>query len=89
LSWSWNGQNHEKGKVDEGVKIRKEGGFGERETKMVFENAGAGMDFCSEIIAEGAMFEIVEHSMAKDVFMARGKGIREEVSYLILEINFF
>lgn len=57
--------------------------------KMVFDNADAGMDFGSEIIAKGAMFEIGKHSMANDVFTAGGKGIREEVAHLILERNNF
>jgi hypothetical protein len=53
--------------------------------KMVFDNAGVGMDFGFVAITKGAMFEIGKHSMAKDVFMAGGKGIKEEVAHLILD----
>jgi hypothetical protein len=66
-------QNHEKGKVDEGVKIRKGGGFGERETKMVFDNAGVGMDFWLRGHCEGRDVKMGNYHNLKDIFIARGE----------------
>jgi SAM-dependent methyltransferase len=54
------------------AKMGKRRGFGQDEMKLMFESACMGMDFGFEVIAKGAVFETPKHSMAKDVFMARG-----------------
>lgn len=66
------GQGHGHG-GSTAAKREKRGGFGEDEMKLVFESADVGMDFGFEVIAKSAVFETAKHSMAKDVFMARGR----------------
>ncbi|KAN0112234.1 hypothetical protein V8E51_005185 [Hyaloscypha variabilis] len=67
------GQSHGHGNGGGTVaKTRKRRGFDEEQIKLVFESADVGMDFGFEVIAKGAVFKTSKHSMAKDVFMARG-----------------
>jgi SAM-dependent methyltransferase len=68
-----NGHRHGHGNGSGSIaKIGKRGGFGQKGMRLIFESAGMGMDFGFEVIAKGAVFETPKHSMAKDVFMARG-----------------